>query len=339
MSQIDRLASFLQELQNTTPEIGWLGGRFFRYGDETHRMNDIVNRYKELVQDIKGGVFTEDLQESRYLLGKIYCQIIVHDSVANQLLDKSPLYIKILTYVRQFFGNLFSEREEILRQLMPKSFPMFGRIPPSLIKALVKDDAKQVHLAPPSASDYPNPFVVPLAPELLDMIVQQIGPQDRVGLFLSSKSAYTNETFRDIVIQEFKKKFAGQKCLTCNDKGDYETASICFVKNSDGTWTKGKMDGPDFHTMVYIDNINWHRHDEHVRPVSRPPQGTFNILCFRKGRIKVNEKAEAIPLTQFMDMGPHVWQKLMDAFKDIPEGGKITAVLFEKTILDNLFID
>jgi hypothetical protein len=119
LKDLTQFNSFLNELK---PEIGRNGGRYFKQTDGTKlRMNDIVRTFDKIVceqvHQAPSGSPKEMSQEDR--------QTIIKDTIkkmkdlgqeGKDLLGRSSVFKRVMTSIRQALGNLFFDRNHLLKQ-------------------------------------------------------------------------------------------------------------------------------------------------------------------------------------------------------------------------------
>lgn len=106
---LDEFKDFLTTLR---PEIGLYGGRQYkRDNDDTEfKLNDIVRTFEMIVKNPSS---TGDDKKTRSVIKEIKNL----DQGAQNLLEEMDLCIQIATFVRQFFGNLFFDRNQVLHEI------------------------------------------------------------------------------------------------------------------------------------------------------------------------------------------------------------------------------
>lgn len=93
-------AEFKQIVADMKPTIGLMGGRYFKTAKSTYTMNQIINRYFELID---ARALTLYGQEGGLILEK--------DKEATALLEKASCFQKHMTAVKQKWGNrIFKSR-------------------------------------------------------------------------------------------------------------------------------------------------------------------------------------------------------------------------------------
>ena len=107
---INNLSEFKSFVNALTSEIGRWGGRYFINGGKKYRLNEIVKRFQE---EQKKSNFSKTSKQ-------ILNQIKKLDEKADSLLSKMTPKIKILTSIKQFFGNLFFNKKKILDKIEQK---------------------------------------------------------------------------------------------------------------------------------------------------------------------------------------------------------------------------
>lgn len=109
---LDQFASSLNEIK---PVIGPLGGRYFhdKKSGKKLRMNDIVKDFEKTSQ-----LYTcIDEKKTQSVINKIR----MLDQKAQNKLNKSNFFVRIMTVIRQFFGNLFYDKYAALLEVQ---FPL-----------------------------------------------------------------------------------------------------------------------------------------------------------------------------------------------------------------------
>ncbi len=104
----------LQGLEQSNVKIGSLGGRYVELNGQRWTMNAIVQHFN------KWTTCTQDAVIKRTLLDKLFQIDAVHPE------KRSSFFIRLLTCIRQFFGNLFYDRHKILKCLetaLPQKLP------------------------------------------------------------------------------------------------------------------------------------------------------------------------------------------------------------------------
>ncbi len=110
MEPSSSLRSFNSFVAQLKPEIGSTGGRYFRGAKgQVHSLNEIVREFRKQA---------EGLGDDEVLLAKrIISKIEDLDVQANTLLKEKNIIIRITTYIKRFFGNLFYNRGAALKEV------------------------------------------------------------------------------------------------------------------------------------------------------------------------------------------------------------------------------
>lgn len=103
------LDEFKDFLINLKPVIGQYGGRYYKIDveDTKFTLNDIVRAFEKMIQNSSQPIDNKKIRS-------VIKEIRNLDQNAQNQLEKTDLIIKIATYVRQFFGNFFFDRNKVL---------------------------------------------------------------------------------------------------------------------------------------------------------------------------------------------------------------------------------
>ncbi len=106
---LDEYKTFLKKLN---PKIGCFGGRFYKFEgkDITFKLNDIVRAFQRIIKNPSQS--TDDTK-----INAVIKEIRNLDQKAQNQLEKKSLIIKIVTFIRQFFGNLFFDKYKVLKEI------------------------------------------------------------------------------------------------------------------------------------------------------------------------------------------------------------------------------
>lgn len=104
-NNLDDFEGFLTTLK---PVIGRFGGRYFERDGNTSKfkLNDIVRSFEKIVQNPS--------QSTSKKIKSVIKEIRNLDQRAKNQLEDSNIITKITTFVKQFFGNLFFDRNKVL---------------------------------------------------------------------------------------------------------------------------------------------------------------------------------------------------------------------------------
>lgn len=109
-SNLDRMSKWVSE--DLAPKVGLFGGRYFE--DTKHKqykLNQIVKIFDQVIS-----THSEPKEKCLSVLNKI----TELDSKGNEKLSKYNILKRILTYIRQYFGNFYHNRNEQLNQIREK---------------------------------------------------------------------------------------------------------------------------------------------------------------------------------------------------------------------------
>lgn len=108
MTKVDNISKLItqENLENATPLIGKSGGRYFT-------IQEINVNYKTLISIVYSRANEKNVDKAE--IKELYQKVINLNEKANKLLEeksKESFKIDILTKIRRFFGNLFSNRKK-----------------------------------------------------------------------------------------------------------------------------------------------------------------------------------------------------------------------------------
>lgn len=112
IAKSNNLGEFKDLLPNFKPIIGHRGGRYYQLeGEKTlYTLNDIVRNFEKIIQNPSPSTDSKKIKSVIKEIRKL-------DQSAQSQLQEKSLTIKIATYIRQFFGNLFFDKNKFLNKI------------------------------------------------------------------------------------------------------------------------------------------------------------------------------------------------------------------------------
>lgn len=113
-NKMEKLEEFQKFLNQIEPQLGLLGGKYYKHEERNYILNEIVKEFKEIVKSDISSEYDLNLLEDK--IKEVIKKINELENKGNEKLNNANFLPKVLTSIRQFFGNLLFDRNKELEK-------------------------------------------------------------------------------------------------------------------------------------------------------------------------------------------------------------------------------